>query len=102
MEDPRAVRATDAVRHTLDRLNAATPGSKTAFNRIGTTGGNVVGGVPLGLATAADGSVHGARNLYVVDSSLLHGSSGAVPPALTISAVAARVASLLVASIAGA
>lgn len=102
VEDPRAVRATHAVQHTLDRLNAATPGSKTAFNRIGTTGGNVVGGVPLGLATTADGSVRGARNLYVVDSSLLHGSSGAVPPALTIAAVAARVTALLVPAVAGA
>lgn len=101
VEDPRVQRAARAVQDTLDRLNAATPGSRTAFNRIGTTGGNVVGGVPLGLATGADGRVHGARNLYVVDSSLLHGSSGAVPPALTVAAVAARVTSLLVPSVAG-
>ncbi|MFF9621185.1 FAD-dependent monooxygenase [Streptomyces griseosporeus] len=101
VEDPRVVRAARAVQDTLDRLNAATPGSRTAFNRIGTTGGNVVGGVPLGLATDGDGRVRGYRNLYVVDSSLLHGSSGAVPPALTVAAVAARVVARLVPAVAG-
>lgn len=94
-DDPRVSRNATAVQHTLDRLDAANPGSRTAFARVGTTGGNVVGGVPLGLVTDEAGEVRGHRNLFVVDSSLLHGSSGGVPPALTVTAVAARTVSLM-------
>ncbi|NUS17423.1 MAG: GMC family oxidoreductase [Streptomyces sp.] len=90
VDDPRVTVTAKAVQDTLDRLDAANPGSSTAFARVGTTGGNVVGGVPLGLVTGHDGEVRGYPGLYVVDSSLLHGSSGGVPPALTVAAVAAR------------
>lgn len=99
VDDPRVTLIAKAVQDTLDRLDAANPGSSTAFARVGTTGGNVVGGVPLGLVTGHDGAVHGHRGLYVVDSSLLHGSSGGVPPALTVAAVAARVTAGMVRTI---
>jgi cholesterol oxidase len=101
VDDPRVTLIAKAVQDTLDRLDAANPGSSTAFARVGTTGGNVVGGVPLGLVTGMDGAVHGYRNLYVVDSSLLHGSSGGVPPALTVSAVAARTVAAMMPSVTG-
>ncbi|MCQ4044523.1 GMC oxidoreductase [Streptantibioticus rubrisoli] len=96
VDDPRVTRMASAVQDTLERLNTANPGSRTAFAKVGTTGGNVVGGVPLGIVTDDRGAVRGYRGLYVVDSSLLHGSSGSVPPALTVAAVAARVVSRLV------
>lgn len=101
VDDPRVTVMAKAVQDTLDRLDAANPGSSTAFARVGTTGGNVVGGVPLGLVTGHDGQVHGHPGLYVVDSSLLHGSSGGVPPALTVAAVAARTVAGMVARVAG-
>jgi cholesterol oxidase len=100
VDDPRVTVMAKAVQDTLDRLDAANPGSSTAFARVGTTGGNVVGGVPLGLVTGHDGAVHGYPGLYVVDSSLLHGSSGGVPPALTVAAVAARTVAAMVPRIA--
>lgn len=100
VDDPRVTVMAKAVQDTLDRLDAANPGSTTAFARVGTTGGNVVGGVPLGLVTGQDGGVHGCPGLYVVDSSLLHGSSGGVPPALTVTAVAARTVAAMVPRIA--
>jgi cholesterol oxidase len=100
VDDPRVTLIAKAVQDTLDRLDAANPGSSTAFARVGTTGGNVVGGVPLGLVTGHDGTVHGHPGLYVVDSSLLHGSSGGVPPALTVAAVAARTVAAMVPRIA--
>jgi cholesterol oxidase len=102
VDDPRVTVMAKAVQDTLDRLDAANPGSSTAFARVGTTGGNVVGGVPLGLVTGHDGQVHGYPGLYVVDSSLLHGSSGGVPPALTVAAVAARTVSRMVPRVAAA
>ncbi|WP_329172299.1 FAD-dependent monooxygenase [Streptomyces sp. NBC_01477] len=100
VDDPRVTVMAKAVQDTLDRLDAANPGSSTAFARVGTTGGNVVGGVPLGLVTGHDGGVHGHPGLYVVDSSLLHGSSGGVPPALTVAAVAARTVAAMVPQVA--
>ncbi|MFH8491818.1 GMC oxidoreductase [Streptomyces longisporoflavus] len=93
-DDPALARAQSAITHTLDRLNEANTGTRTAFSRIGTTGGNVCGGVPLGTVTDDAGRVSGYRGLYVVDGSLLPGTG--VPPALTVAAVAARVTSLLV------
>ncbi|CAM5507276.1 GMC oxidoreductase [Streptomyces pilosus] len=97
--DPALARAQSAITHTLDRLNEANPGSRTAFSRIGTTGGNVVGGVPLGTVTDDAGRVGGHPGLYVVDGSLLPGTG--VPPALTVAAVAARLTSLLVRELVG-
>lgn len=101
-DDPRVTRMALAVQDTLDRLDAANPGSRTAFARVGTTGGNVVGGVPLGVVSDTAGNVNGYRNLYVVDSSLLPGSSGGVPPALTVAAISSRVVAQVVPTIAGA
>ncbi|MFF3505751.1 GMC oxidoreductase [Streptomyces sp. NPDC003247] len=98
-DDPALARAQSAITHTLDRLDEANPGSRTAFSRIGTTGGNVVGGVPLGTVTDDAGRVNGHHGLYVVDGSLLPGTG--VPPALTVAAVAARVSERLVSDVAG-
>lgn len=99
VDDPRVRRMTDAMHATLDKLNAANPGTRTELTISGASG-NTVGGVPLGLACDTAGRLHGYRNLYVVDGSLLHGSSAGVPPALTVAAVAARCAARIVPTIA--
>ncbi|MDI9913978.1 GMC oxidoreductase [Rhodococcus sp. IEGM 1379] len=49
-----------------------------------------LGGMVMGEAASYEGQVHGYKNLFVVDGSLLPGSSALVNPALTITAVAER------------
>jgi cholesterol oxidase len=45
----------------------------------------------LGKACDLDGRVFGYHNLYVVDGSLIPGSTGCVNPSLTIAALAERI-----------
>lgn len=93
--DPRVTRGTDAVTHLVNRLNAANLGSRTQGINPDRTA-HPLGGAVLGAACRMDGSLFGYRNLYVIDSSLLPGSSGTVPPALTVAALADRCVSLAV------
>ncbi|WP_103533383.1 GMC family oxidoreductase N-terminal domain-containing protein [Streptomyces sp. SM11] len=84
-----ATRATQAVTATVDRINAANPGTSTL--RVNAdTASHTLGGVVLGKACALDGRLYGYDNLYVIDSSLIPGTMAAVPPALTVTALADR------------
>lgn len=88
-DDPAVVRMTTAVAGTLDRLNAANPGTSTYhLSARGTP--LALGGAVLGAVTDSQGEVQGCPNLFVIDSSLIPGSTGAVPPSLTITALADR------------
>ncbi|MFF7793099.1 GMC oxidoreductase [Streptomyces sp. NPDC007991] len=73
----------------LDRLNAANPGTRTYSTTAAYTS-HPLGGAVLGRACGSDGTVLGHPNLFVVDSSLIPGSAGAVTPALTVTALASR------------
>ncbi|MCX5415797.1 GMC oxidoreductase [Streptomyces sp. NBC_00059] len=73
----------------LDRLNAANPGTRT-YNTTAAYTSHPLGGAVLGRTCDSDGTVFGHPNLFVVDSSLIPGSAGAVTPALTVTALASR------------
>jgi cholesterol oxidase len=87
--DPVVVRMTTAVAGTLERLNAANPGTRTYHLNAGGTP-LPLGGAVLGAVTDCDGQVQGYPNLFVIDSALIPGSTGAVPPSLTVTALADR------------
>ncbi|MBT2511506.1 GMC family oxidoreductase [Streptomyces sp. ISL-98] len=86
---PSALRATQAVTATVDRINAANPGTSTLRLNADTTS-HTLGGVVLGQACTTDGRLYGYNNLYVIDSSLIPGTMATVPPALTVTALADR------------
>ncbi|MCX5249019.1 GMC family oxidoreductase N-terminal domain-containing protein [Streptomyces sp. NBC_00201] len=86
--DPRILRVTAAVQGTAQRLNAATGLGLDIVTPLLTS--HSTGGVVLGEATDSAGQLIGHDNLFAVDSSLLPGSTGAMPPALTTTALADR------------
>lgn len=88
---PSVQAVSSAILATVDKLNASNPGTYTAVTSAATTS-HSVGGVGLD-SVLGDGSLIGYPNLRVIDSSLLPGSTGAVPPALTVTAVADRMVS---------
>ncbi len=87
--DPRVRRLSRAVSNTAKRLAAASPGVDVTVQTPLLTS-HSVGGVVLGKATSDDGEVLGCPNLFVIDGSLIPGSCGSVPPALTVTALADR------------
>lgn len=99
--DPRLTTAMNAYTWSLSQLNAADPPSKTNFISMATTS-HAVGGVPMGKAADTFGRVHGYQNLFVIDSSLLPGSCASVPPAITVTAIADRAATVLACELVGA
>lgn len=98
--DPRLANFSAGANALLDTLNAANPGSFTAFNTEdpgykaagGVAGtGHPVGGAVIGKVCDFSGRVHGYKGLYVLDGSLIPGGSvGGVNPSLTIAALAER------------
>jgi cholesterol oxidase len=98
--DPSVLAASQAINATVDKLNAANPGTYTAASSTASTS-HTVGGVGLG-SVGRDGSLAGYPNLRVIDSSLLPPSTGAVPPALTVTAIADRYVTAAVQAIVGA
>ncbi|MET8700117.1 FAD-binding protein [Kitasatospora sp. NPDC058032] len=87
--DPRIQRVTDAMSATTSKLDRANPGIRVDVVTPALTA-HCLGGVVLGKATGQAGDVLGYDNLFAIDSSLIPGSTGAVPPALTVTALADR------------
>ncbi|AGL16393.1 FAD-dependent oxidoreductase [Actinoplanes sp. N902-109] len=90
--DPRVLRITQAVTSTAARLDAASGGIGFSASLSALTS-HSLGGAALGAACGEDGEVIGCPGLFVVDSALIPGGIGAVPPALTVTAVADRTVS---------
>ncbi|MGH9060353.1 MAG: GMC oxidoreductase, partial [Acidimicrobiales bacterium] len=98
--DPVVVKMTTAVAGTLNRLNAATTGTRTYhLSAAGTP--LSLGGAVLGAVTDSHGQIQGYPNLFVIDSSLIPGTTGAVPPSLTVTALADRCVTAALTRIAG-
>ncbi|MCD0450491.1 FAD-binding protein [Actinocorallia sp. API 0066] len=87
--DGRIRALSTAVDRTLGRINTANPGTWTLASTPAITA-HSLGGAVLGRATNGFGELVGQPRLYVVDSSLIPGSTGSVPPALTVTALADR------------
>ncbi|WP_325150356.1 FAD-dependent oxidoreductase [Amycolatopsis sp.] len=88
--DPVAIRMANATNDVVGRLNTANPGTELYWSSYAHAS-HALGGVVLGRATRPDdGGVLGYNGLYVIDSALIPGSTGAVPPSLTVTALADR------------
>lgn len=83
-----------AVRHVNNKIAAASgtiPGAwPVAPDCNASWTAHPLGGAVLGRATDAYGRVIGPKNLYVMDGAMIPGTTGAVNPSLTISALAER------------
>ncbi|MFG1772749.1 GMC oxidoreductase [Nocardia salmonicida] len=91
-------RYSTAVHDTAARLAAARIGTGVAASGAPSTS-HSLGGTVIGSATNDFGQVHGCPDLFVVDSALLPGSCGSMPPALTVTAVADRCLHSIIAGI---
>jgi cholesterol oxidase len=88
--DPRLTTWANGAQSLVDSLNAANPGSFTAFYGPNLTA-HPVGGVNAGTACDMYGRVKDHRGLYVVDGAYVPGgSTGGVNPSFTIAALAER------------
>jgi cholesterol oxidase len=82
--------AASARKASLDKLVTASGG--TAYpGTVGTTVFHALGGMPMGKACSMLGEVKGYEGLFVIDGSLIPGSTGCVNPSLTIAANAERI-----------
>ena len=81
-------KALDASSFLLDRFKDAN-GGEIVPPSVQITG-HQLGGVAMGTASDSFGRINNQDNLYVVDGSLIPGSSTCVNPALTIASVAER------------
>jgi cholesterol oxidase len=78
-----------AMQHTLDRIDKANGTSVISPADFSFTA-HPVGGAVMNQACSEYGEVFGHNNLFVVDGSLIPGSTAAVNPSLTIAALAER------------
>ncbi|MFD6397500.1 FAD-dependent oxidoreductase [Nocardia sp. NPDC060249] len=97
-DDPEIGRVTKDIGTILAKIGAVTSGAAPALALPAVTS-HPLGGAVLGTVTDSYGRIDAHPGLYVVDSSLVPGSTGAVPPALTVTALADRCASALVADL---
>lgn len=83
--------ALDAAYSVIDRLNMATAGSRMEVPGLGeSVTFHPLGGCVMGDVTDGAGRVRGQEGLYVIDGSLVPGSTPCSNPFWTISAIAER------------
>lgn len=87
--DPQVLAARAALGEMVDRLDDALPDRKALLTSQLLTS-HSLGGAVLSDHTQASGQLTGIPGLFVMDSSLIPGSTGGVPPALTVTALADR------------
>jgi cholesterol oxidase len=78
-----------ALQHTLDLIDKAN-GTVTAAPGDFTSTAHPLGGAVMNAVCSEYGEVYGYDNLFVVDGSLIPGSTACVNPSLTIAALAER------------
>ncbi|NJC22167.1 cholesterol oxidase [Arthrobacter pigmenti] len=85
----RVLAAARAMNELVVTIENAVPG-RTALLSSQLMTSHSLGGVVLSDLTSDSGEVKGVDGLYVMDASLIPGSTGGVPPALTVTALADR------------
>ena len=79
----------EAIQHTYQLINQANGTSLAGPPDFASTG-HPLGGAAIGQVCNTYGQVYGHRNLFIVDSSLIPGSTALANPSLTIAALAER------------
>jgi cholesterol oxidase len=79
----------NAIKAKINKI-VGSDGSLTDTNETDSTTFHPLGGAPLGSVCDQYGRVQGQRGLYVMDGSLIPGSTGACNPSMTIAALAER------------
>jgi cholesterol oxidase len=90
-----------AYKASMQKLTAVSSGQTVGEEGFGATPTvwHPLGGCVMGKATSDLGQLYGQRNLFVMDGSLLPGSSAAANPSLTIAANAERIMDRLIRSL---
>jgi cholesterol oxidase len=79
-----------AVTRTINRIVGPLGGVLVDTTAVDSATFHPLGGAPMGPVCDTFGRVHDQRGLYVVDGSLIPGSTGACNPSMTIAALAER------------
>jgi cholesterol oxidase len=80
----------NAIKARINQIIGASPGLLVDTTDLDATTFHPLGGAPMGSVCDQYGRVLGQRGLYVMDGSLIPGSTGACNPSMTIAALAER------------
>jgi cholesterol oxidase len=80
----------NAIQARINQIIGGAPGLLIDTTDLDATTFHPLGGAPMGSVCDQYGRVHGQPGLYVMDGSLIPGSTGACNPSMTIAALAER------------
>jgi cholesterol oxidase len=80
----------NAIKADIDKIVGSAGGTLIDTTALDSATFHPLGGAPMGSVCDQYGRVQGHRGLYVMDGSLIPGSTGAANPSMTIAAVAER------------
>jgi cholesterol oxidase len=80
----------NAIQARINQITGSTPGALIDTTDVDSTTFHPLGGAPMGSVCDQYGRVQGQKGLYVMDGSLIPGSTGACNPSMTIAALAER------------